>query len=282
MEVVASKRRISRFFLLGSLVGIGLVLTLSFRPAVRIRAPLLEQMVLFVVVPVESAAQRLSRVVVHVFGLYRIVKENQQLVEENRQLRQRLIELEGENRQLRRYVAENHRLRRLLELAPHLPEQRIAAEVIAATPSNWFQTATLNRGEEHGLQVGDVVVVYEGVVGQIVRVARRSSTVLLLVDRRSGVGVKIKRTGAIGFLRGTGKGTCLLKILSRGAELRMGDVVLTSGLGGIYPAGLRVGRVVKVLAQPYSQTPEGIVEPFVNFADLHEVFIIPRGKGGGQ
>ncbi len=278
METAAPKRRLSRFFLLGGVVGVALSLMLWLRPSASAYVTKVEQIGVLIAAPIGVIIGRLSDAAERVRGVFRLSHEADQLRRENRQLRRRIFELESENRQLRRYMAENYRLRRLLQLEPKLPQAHIAAEVIAVSPSNWVASAVLNRGAKDGVSVGDVVVACSGLVGQVMRISQSSCVVLFVVDKRCGVGVRVKRNGAIGFVRGCGNGKCSVRLLDSNGDLRAGDELVTSGLGEVYPVGIPVGKVVRVHQIEASQTVEGIVEPFVKFGSLQEVFIIPQGK----
>jgi rod shape-determining protein MreC len=281
MESAFQKRRLSRFFLLGGFVGLALALLLWLRPTASIYATKLEQLCTLLMTPVGVVTGYVSLATKKVTKMFRLFSESERLEMENRQLKKRLVELENENRQLRRYMTENYRLRRMLQLEPKLPQKHLTAEVIAGSPTNWVYSALLNRGREHGVSVGDVVIAYEGLVGQVVRVANKSSIALFIVDRRCNVGVRVKRNGAIGFIKGDGDGECNIVLLTANADLKVGDEVVTSGLGGVYPAGIPVGKVIRAWKPKANQTFNGIVKPFVDFSNLREVFIISGERDSG-
>lgn len=272
------KRRLSRFFLLGGVVGVALSLMLWLRPSASTYVTRVEEISIVLSAPIGIAAERLYEAIGKVVRVFKLSHEIERLRNENRQLKRRLVELESENRQLRRYMTENYRLRRLLQLEPKLPRVHTVAEVIAISPSNWVASAVLNRGIKDGVSVGDVVVACSGLVGQVTRVSQNSCVVLFIVDKRCGVGVRVKRNGAIGFMRGCGNGKCFVRLLDSDSDLRVGDELVTSGLGEVYPSGIPVGKVVSVHQFEASQIVEGDVEPFVKFGNLQEVFIIPQGK----
>lgn len=272
------KRRLSRFFLLGGVVGVALSLMLWLRPSASTYVTRVEEISIVLAAPIGMATERLYEAVGKVVGVFKLSHEIERLKNENRQLKRRLVELESENRQLRRYMTENYRLRRLLQLEPKLPRVHTAAEVIAISPSNWVASAVLNRGIKDGVSVGDVVVACSGLVGQVTRVSQSSCVVIFIVDKRCGVGVRVKRNGAMGFMRGCGNGKCIVRLLDSDGDLKVGDELATSGVGEVYPSGIPVGKVVSVHQFEASQIVEGDVEPFVKFGSLQEVFIIPQGK----
>lgn len=278
METAMPKRRLSRFFLLGGIVGAALSLMLWLRPDALNSVTRIERVGIVLMMPFGIMAERICDGMKRVANLFKMFGEFERLRDENRHLKKRLMELENENRQLRRYMAENYRLRRLLQLEQRLPQTHVVAETVAVSSSNWVSSALFNRGTKDGVSVGDIVIAYDGLVGQVTRVSHNSCIVLFIVDKRCGAGVRVKRNGAIGFVRGTGNGKCLVRLLDTGGDLKVGDELVTSGLGGVYPSGIPVGRVSKVRQLKATQTIEGIAEPSVKFSDLHEVFIIPRGQ----
>ncbi|MCS7252622.1 MAG: rod shape-determining protein MreC [Armatimonadota bacterium] len=279
MEPAMPRRRLSRFFLLGGIIGAALSLMVWLRPSAPTYVTKVEQIGVLLMTPISMVTERVCYVAGKMASVFRLFHEVEQLERENRQLKRRLVELESENRQLRRYMTENYRLRRLLQLEPKLPQTHTVAEVIAISPSNWVASAVLNRGIKDGVSAGDVVVACDGLVGQVARVSQSSCVVLFITDKRCGVGVRVKRNGAVGFLRGCGNGKCLVRLLDSEGDLRIGDELVTSGLGEVYPAGIPIGRVVSIHQFEASQLLEGIVEPFIKFGGLQEVFIIPQGQG---
>ncbi|MCS6859739.1 MAG: rod shape-determining protein MreC [Abditibacteriales bacterium] len=198
------------------------------------------------------------------------------LARENRALRQRVKTLESEKRQLLRYLAENQHLRRLLDLQPNLPRPSAAAEVIASDVTNWFRRVWVSRGSRDGVQVKDVVVAPDGLVGQVLRVTPRSSYVLLLTDAESRVGARIIRSGAVGIVEGTGQRVCQMTRLDWRADVREGDLVMTSGQSQIFPKGILIGRVVAVRKDAHLSTQTATIEPSVPFEKLDHVFVLKK------
>jgi rod shape-determining protein MreC len=167
------------------------------------------------------------------------------------------------------------RLRKLLELKEKLPYQTIAAEVIATSPSNYYFTITIDKGSNQGLKRNMVVLSTDGVIGRILQVAAQSSKVLLISDQRSAVGAVIDRTRARGIIDGIGKGSCKLTLEQTDTDVKLGDTLVTSGLGGVFPKDLVLGTISKINRHPRSGWITSIfITPAANVFRIEEVLVI--------
>lgn len=204
------------------------------------------------------------------------------LEEENAALRRKLAELEAEIRQARLDSAENARLKELLGLQeerPDLTGDLEAATVTEHTVTNWTATLTINRGTNSGLEVNDCVIDETGaLVGLISAAGTNWATILTLVDTDTSLGAQVFRTGDLGLAQGNfslmGENRLRLEYLPTDCSLLGGDLVVTSGLGGYYPAGLVIGSVTEVQQDDSGATSYAILEPAADFDALEEVFVI--------
>ncbi len=187
-------------------------------------------------------------------------------------LRERLRGLEEEVARLAEVEASHRRLEALLEFRESVGAPLVAAHVVGWDASARDQSLTLDKGERHGVRQGAAVLVPEGVVGHVFRVSPRTSRVLLVTDRHSGVDAIVQRSRVRGILQGRGDG-CELKYVRRGADVELGDRVVTSGLDGIFPKGVLVGEVVRVHRRERGQFQLIGVEPGVDFGRLEEVLV---------
>ncbi len=207
------------------------------------------------------------------------------LKKENRRLQEELRRLQTENDELRESAEAVERLRHLLFFKSQIPETMtvITAEVIAYSPSAWFRTIVINKGRRDGVQKGMPVVTWEGVVGKVIRTSTGSSVVLLIIDRNSSVDVLVQRTRARGILEGEGTARCQLRYVPKTDDIVVGDRIITSGLGGIFPKGLVMGKVVKVEKKEYGLFQEVVIEPSADFSRLEELMVIlkPAEEGKG-
>lgn len=168
----------------------------------------------------------------------------------------------------------NDRLRQFLNFAESDMGSVLVAEVIGKDPSPWYKSFVVNRGETDGVRMGLPVVAPDGVVGQIIEVTGGYSRVLLITDRMSGVDALVQRTRSRGVVNGEGGPVCSFSYVLRLHDIQKDDVIVSSGLDGVYPKGLRVG-VVESLGQGNDGLFQNIgVRPFVNFDRIEEVMIL--------
>ena len=209
-------------------------------------------------------------------------KNTTALEEENAALRRQIAEMEATVRQAEADREENKLLRELLNLREQrrdLTSDLEAATITEHTVTNWTSSLTLNKGTQHGVEVNDCVIDETGaLVGIISEVGINWSTVLTLVDTDTSLGAKVFRTKDLGLAQGNfslmGEDRLRLDYLPADCQLLGGDLVVTSGLGGHYPAELVIGSVEEVQVDDSGSASYAIVEPKVDFDALTEVFII--------
>lgn len=197
-----------------------------------------------------------------------------QTAKENEKLREELGRMIEENNCYQEAVLSNERFRRLLDLKSTLPHQMVASEVIGKDPSPWFKTIIVDKGSRVGVATGMAVLVPDGVVGQVIEVANEYAKVLLLVDQNSAVDTLVQRTRARGIVKGGVIGKCIFDYALRKDDIRVGDTIITSGVDGVFPKGLRVGEVSEIVKRNAGIFQEVVISPFVDFEKIEEVFII--------
>ena len=213
-------------------------------------------------------------------GVYGYVFQFSEMEQELSDLRRRVADLEEQARQGQEALAENAHLRELLNLQERRKDLEFeSAKITARSTSNWESTLTISKGSAAGVEAGDCVITETGVlVGVVSETSLLSSTVATLIDTSIEVGGVVTRTYSAGILEGDfdlmNQGLLRLSYLPEGAGLVAGDEVLTSGLGGIYPAGLVVGRVQGVFNDAAGMSRYAIVDPSVELGGLIEVFVI--------
>jgi len=201
--------------------------------------------------------------------LWNTRKENLLLTETNRRLL-------NEIGQLREARQENARLRTLLGFQEKLKLETIVARVIAKDVSTEFRAVRLNRGESSGIKKDMAVVTADGVVGRILRTTADTADVVTIVDTLSAVDAIDERSRARGIVEGMNEDLCQLRFALRTDDIAPGDVLISSGLGGVFPKGVAVGTVSRVTRKPYGITQEIEVKPAVDFTKLEEVLVIVR------
>ena len=196
------------------------------------------------------------------------------LEEENRRLKQKIAQLQEENYQMKEMRLANERLRELVQFREKNSSSMIGAEVIGQDPSSWFKSVTIDKGERDRVKKGMAVISPAGVIGQILKTAPHYAVVLLLTDYNSAIDSVVQRTRAKAIVEGKGENRCQLKYLLRADEVAVGDVVVTSGLGGNFPKGLMIGEVKKVDKKGHGVFQYAELVPSVDLTQLEEVFVI--------
>jgi rod shape-determining protein MreC len=223
---------------------------------------LLEHSIFWVLSPLQAATGATVR---GVTGLWRSYVGLWGAQRENQRLRDRLHEVELRSQQRERQAEEATRLRELLGLSSILPLSTLAADVIAMEGVPWFRTLTINKGSGDGVHLNAPVISPNGVVGRTVRIGPHAAQVQLLLDRQSGVGVRIERSRIISDLA--------MKYVPMLSDVVGGDAVVTSGLDRIFPPGLVVGRVRSV-GRGAGLFKEIVVEPSARFDRLETVLVV--------
>lgn len=201
-------------------------------------------------------------------GLVKVRQENKALLELLAQQERVLGEL-GE------YKAANERLTALLglrEAYPHLAMK--SAHVLAWEPGPWFRAVVVSIGSGDGVAVGQPVIHNQGVVGRVVEVSPNYARVLLASDFNSSIDAFIQRTRAVGILSGQNARPMAMKYVRKDEDVRPGDLVVTSGLGGYFPRGLPLGTVSRVNRQNADIFMDVEVIPLVAFDRLEEVMVV--------
>src|SRR3972149_1313210 len=183
-----------------------------------------------------------------------------------------------ENNRLKEEVGLNERMRDLLKFKEESPYPVAAAKILSlGTGENWTRTLTLDRGAISGIMVDMPVVSTQGVIGRVVETLKHTSTVLLLTDPRSDIDVIIQRTRIHGIVEG-GSDKLILKYIRQSDDVETGDMVVTSGLSGIFPKGLQVGIVTRVEKGEDNIFRYIEVNPSTDLRRLEEVLVITQGS----
>lgn len=202
-------------------------------------------------------------------------------VEENKLLKSQIVQLETMARDSEEYKNENERLRSLLEFKEKEQNyQTIGAEVIAKEPGNWFQIFTINRGTMDGIEQGCAVINSQGLIGYIFEIGTTWAKVATIIDVDTNVGALLTKTGEQAVIEGdmelSREGLCKMVYIPKNASIMIGDSVETSGLGGVYPKGLFIGRIKEINTQQGELYKEVVVEPAVDFQRIREVLVVKK------
>lgn len=196
------------------------------------------------------------------------------LEEENRRLRKENALLAAQLNSYKEGYLEGVRLRKILEVAKGLGHRTVAARVIDNHHDSLFKTITINKGTADGLRVGLPVVTERGVAGRTIETSWHAARVLLLIDENSNIDALIQRSRAQGILQGAGADGCNLKYVSKAEEVLVGDVIITSGLAGVFPKGLPLGTVRASSRREGGLFQRIEVSPTIDFGKLEEVLVV--------
>ncbi|MFC1895984.1 rod shape-determining protein MreC [Thermodesulfobacteriota bacterium] len=264
-----SKKTMVMLGLIGLFVATVLLVSLSGR--YRFGAGPVGGAIVWLVAPLEEgttfAARSLRSLWKQYFDLVLVADENQRLTRERDELQQLF------NRCTEAALAAQ-RLREFSDFSRRVPHRVITAKIVGADPSFWFRSILINRGGADGVKEGFPVIAPAGVVGQVSKVFRLYSRVLLIVDPTCGVDARIQRTRARGIVEGWKKGTCRMKYVLSKEYLQVGDVVVSSGLDGVFPEGLRIGSVSAIETGGAEMFQQVTVSPGVDFGKLEEVLVV--------
>lgn len=196
-----------------------------------------------------------------------IRKENRLLTKENAEFRAKL----GALTELH---LENERLNKLLVFKQKTNMELLAAKVIGNDLLPDHSTITINRGTHHGIKKNMAAITVGGVVGYVLQPELYTSRLLLLTDRYAAIDAIVQRSRARGIIEGKTKDSCQLRYLQRGDDVKVGDLIVTSGLDNIFPKGFPIGTVIAVDKSEYGMSQDVDVSPSINPFTLEEIFVV--------
>lgn len=199
------------------------------------------------------------------------------LLEENIKLRRQYLEDREQLLKLHSLEAENTHLRELLGAMQRIETdtKAVLAEILYTPRDPFNHKITLNRGSQHHIQLGQAVIDDKGIVGQITRLYPWSSEVTLLTDKDHSVPVQVVRNSLRSVISGTGKNNELeLRYLSVNTDIQQGDLLVTSGIGGVYPLGIPVATVLRIERDPTDDFAQIISTPVAGVDRNRQVLIL--------
>jgi rod shape-determining protein MreC len=236
-------------------------------------ANFIERGVMMVFSPVMKPAARISGFFEDTWDNYinlvNVRLENLRLISEIKGLNTRIVTAQET-------VLVNQRLEKLLGMKATIKAPSLTVSVVGEDLSSWFRTLVIDQGSSSGIAEGMAVVAADGVVGQIVKVAPTTSRVLLLTDHTSGIAATIQRSRARGVVKGKGEGLCSLEFTTRDEDVKVGDMVITSGIGGVFLKGIPIGEVTMVKRGEYGIFQTVTIRPIVNISHLEEALVVQR------
>ena len=215
-------------------------------------------------------------------GIYGYLYKYDQLVAENNSLRAQLAEAQETARESVAAIEENSRLRELLNFRDKHTGSQLELEstrIVDWSASNWASTFTISKGSSSGIDIGQcVITAYGALVGQVIELGDTWATVRTVVDVDMNVGALVGEAGSAAMVVGDfslmREGLTKLMFLTEGTQLFEGDIILTSGKGGIFPQGIEIGKILRTEYETGRQTPYAVVAPTCDFSSISEVFVI--------
>ena len=212
---------------------------------------------------------------------YRLGDEIVKFFEPRETLQQKNLELKERNLKLQQMIMhyqsleeENKRIRSLLSITNRMPLETKLVQVVGGVPGN-MSRIMINKGIKHGLAQGQAVVDGSGILGLLAEVNVFSSRVMLVSDQDSAVAVRVRRTGFRSILGGTGDlDIMLLENVPTSEEILVGDILESTGLGGVYHAGYAIGRVTSFVLEETSPYAEVTVQPLADLTSIQDVLVI--------
>lgn len=276
----------SKFFITAAIIAAFLVLVPSVM-SITGHAGLVRSALATIASPFEWIGSQIAGAV---NGFTSVFTEYDELKEENEELRARLAELEAAQSDAAVLREQNAWLMKYLDLKTNTPSMLLTdATVIARESGSYATVLTINKGSLHGLLRQMPVITEEGVFGYVSECGLNWAKVVSIVETASSVGVYTERAGVTGVVEGDAalraEGYCVMTYIPAGADIRVGDKVLTSGGTSVYPSGLPVGEIVSISADEVTRTLRAVIRPAIDFTEIDDVnrlMIITGYKSGGN
>lgn len=272
------ERNKGRIILIGATVVLILIMALSTIPALK--PNIVSNAVNIIISPVQKV---ISKTINSTQGFFSFIFNIEKYQNENEELKSKVAFLEKEIRETEELKKENTRLRSMLEMRERTVEYETeTAEVIAKDSGNWFIAFTVDKGSADGVELYDPVITDKGLVGYVSEVGTTYAKITSIIDSTTSVASSVKRTGDSAVVEGDLKlqeqGRCRMVYVDKDSIITAGDDLETSGMGGIYPKGIYIGKVLEITDDGTGLSQQASVEPAVDFDSVAEVFIITQIK----
>ncbi|MGB5217581.1 MAG: rod shape-determining protein MreC [Smithella sp.] len=194
--------------------------------------------------------------------------------DDNKKLRRKNDELKAALVSCQESYHEAQRLKKLLAIADNNHDRFMAARVIGREQAALSRTVLINKGSSDGLKNGMPVIAYPGLIGRLIDVSWHVSRVLLFIDENSNVDAIVQRNRTQGIISGAGSQGMIFKYISKTQDVQKGDVIISSGMGGVFPKGWLIGQVSNVDRKDAGLFLKITVAPFVDLSKLEEVLVL--------
>lgn len=193
---------------------------------------------------------------------------------ENKVLKGKISNLQNEVFSYQEAVKESDRLRELINYGEQLERKKIVARVVSWDSADDYKVVRINKGLKNGIKLQSVVTSAEGLVGYVWRLTDHFADVITILDANNRVDGVVERLRSHGVVEGYSRGRCIMKYVNRTEPIILNDIVLTAGLGNVYPKGLKIGYISRIERESYGITQHVEITPLVNFSKLEEVLVL--------
>jgi len=248
-----------------------ILIVLSYNLKQKSPAWLIKKVVLEVAAPVQNILNASVKSVSDAWSRYLFLVG---IEEENKNLKKKIDDLKAQLILYQEGYLEAERLRNLLALKDDYNFKFVTACVIGREQVALSKTVVINKGTAHGLNAGMPVLAGSGLVGRVIDVSWHAAKILLLIDESSNIDAIVQRNRTQGIIRGAGSQGYVLKYISKTQDVEEGDVIISSGIGGVFPKGMMIGQISHVDQQEAGLFFKINVAPSVDFSKLEEVLVL--------
>jgi len=256
--------------ILGILIVLCIILA-SFNLKYQNILPIGKSIILEVVSPLQKAVTFLINPFIKSI---KTINKLSDILEENRILTKKVNALLKENIYLKELERENRELRELLGSSYYEQFEIKLAKVIGKTKTDWKHSFFIDKGTNYNIKINMSVISQSGLIGRVITTSRNFSEVKLITDPNSSIAAMVQNSRKTGIVQGIGTNTLKFDLVPKEAEVDIGDIIITSGLGGIFPKGIQIGRVSDIKNLDYELYKTIKILPACNFDNIEEVLII--------
>ncbi len=271
----------NRIFVLLLTITVSVSVILGVINATKTKSTFMGNVAMVVITPLSDACTWVGRKVTDFFGYFgnvdKLKEENEKLKNENKSLEAKIRKNEGT-------AKENKELRTILELSQAYPTLELtAAEVVSRSASNWYESFVIDKGTADGFKIGQGVISSENVlIGRISDIGSTWARVTVITDTSHSVSARVIRSGDLGIVEGdtslSKEGKCRLSFISKNSDIVVGDYLETSGLGGVYPKGIEIGKVIEIKPEVQGISQYAIIETSVDIERVSKVLVITNSS----
>lgn len=239
-----------------------------------------ETVVMNTILPVNSFTSKIRE---GIFNRFSSLKNISNMAEENKELKNQISKLEEENRDLKNIIGKSDYLKDEIELLNKTDLNLVPGSIISKEPGNWYNTFVIDKGKRDGIKKGNTVVqgvkindrgIKEGIVGRVYEVNENSAKVTSIIDESSNISFKTIRTQDGGVISGNLDSSLTGYLFDRDADVKVGDKLYTSGLGGVFKEDMYIGSIEKVINAEDELMKRINIKPAIDFKKLYKVLVV--------